>query len=191
MVVKPAHSKGAFSWHQDSAYWDVEPKALVSCWLSLGDVEENGSCLLVVPGTHTELVEHGLFLSGRHAVPRFITRILRRLVSLAGTGDNPDASGSRLAWKLKRLVLAQATRYLPVLFDLQDLRVAPAAVDIRREMRLPVKAGDAIFFHSLLWHASGPNESGTTRYAEILSFMGAEAHVAGAGIGNYPLARSQ
>src|SRR5262249_40527566 len=89
LVIKPGRTGGALSYHQDSAYWDVEPKALVSCWLALGDVSKEGSCLSVVPGTHTRAVEHGLYIGGRYEVPRVITRTLRRLVSVAGTGDNP------------------------------------------------------------------------------------------------------
>jgi len=110
LVVKPARTGGALSYHQDSAYWDVEPKALVSCWIGLGDVSEQGSCLSIVPGTHRREIEHGLFLRGRYEVPRPITRTLRRLVSLAGTGDNPTgAGGSALAWRAKRWILAETT----------------------------------------------------------------------------------
>ena len=62
LVVKPARTGGALSYHQDSAYWDVEPKALVSCWIGLGDVRADGSCLSVVPGTQTREIEHALYL---------------------------------------------------------------------------------------------------------------------------------
>jgi ectoine hydroxylase-related dioxygenase (phytanoyl-CoA dioxygenase family) len=192
MVVKPARTGGALSYHQDSAYWDVEPKALVSCWIGLGDVSEQGSCLSVVPGTHTQEIEHGLFVRGRYEVPRPITRTLRKLVSLAGTGDNPaGAGGSTLAWKAKRWILAETTKYVPALFDLQDFRVPPGALKAQREVFLPVDAGDVIFFHSLLWHASGPNRSDVTRFAEIISFMGATAQFVGRGDGNFPLARQK
>jgi ectoine hydroxylase-related dioxygenase (phytanoyl-CoA dioxygenase family) len=191
MVVKPAHTGGALSYHQDSAYWDVEPKALVSCWIGLGDVAADGSCLSVVPGTHTSDDEQTLLLSGKYEVTRPLNRTLRRLVSLAGTGDNPQgAGGSVAAWKAKRWILAETTKYVPALFDLQDFRVPPDALQSRREIFLPVEAGDVVFFHSLLWHASGPNRSATTRYAEIISFMGDEARFVGRGRAQFPLARS-
>jgi hypothetical protein len=190
LIVKPARTGGVFSYHQDSAYWDVEPKALVSAWIGLGDVAEDGSCLSVVPGTQTKFVEHGLYLRGRYAVPRPITRTLRRLVSLAGTGDNPEGTGgSTRAWRAKRWVLAGATKYAPVLFDLQDFRVPPDVLAAGREVVLPIAAGDVIFFHSLLWHASGPNRSDSTRFAEIVSFMGPAARFVGRGAGEFPLAR--
>ena len=190
LIVKPARTGGVFSYHQDSAYWDVEPKSLVSCWIGLGDVTAEHSCLSVVPGTHTRFIEHGLYLRGRHKVPQPITRLLRRLVSVAGTGDNPDGTGgSTLAWKAKRWLLADATRYAPVLLDLQDFRVPLEALTTEREVMLPVEAGDVIFFHSLLWHASGPNRSDASRFAEIVSFMGPTARFVGRGEGTFPLAR--
>ncbi len=190
LIVKPARTGGGFSYHQDSAYWDVEPRALVSCWVGLGDVPPEASCLSVVPGTHTRYLEHQLYLRGRYKVPGPITRALRRLVSLSGTGDNPDATGgSLLAWKAKRWLLADTTRYAPVLHDLQDFRIPLEALTGAQEVMLPVEAGDVIFFHSLLWHASGPNRTDSTRFAEIVSFMGPKAVFVGKGRGNFPLAR--
>jgi ectoine hydroxylase-related dioxygenase (phytanoyl-CoA dioxygenase family) len=190
LIVKPPRTGGSFSYHQDSAYWDVEPKALVSCWIGLGDVPEEASCLRVVPGTHTRYLEHGLYLRGRYKVPQPVSRALRRLVSMAGTGDNPEgAGGSTLAWKAKRWILSDTTKYAPVLHDLQDFRIPIEALETEREVLLPVGAGDVIFFHSLLWHASGPNRTDSTRFAEIVSFMGPEARFVGRGEGRFPPAR--
>ena len=192
LIVKPARTGGVFSYHQDSAYWDVEPKALVSCWIGLGDVPAEASCLSVVPGTHTRYLEHGLYVRGRYKVPQPITRMLRRLVSLAGTGDNPEGTGgSTFAWRAKRWILADTTKYAPVLNDLQDFRIPVEALETSREVLIPVAAGDVIFFHSLLWHASGPNRTDSTRYAEIVSFMGPDATFVGRGQGQFPLARRQ
>lgn len=191
LIVKPARTGGVFSYHQDSAYWDVEPKALVSCWIGLGDVPPERSCLRVIPGTHTRYLEHKLYLRGRHAVPQPLTRLLRHLVSFAGTGDNPEATGgSTLAWKAKRWILADTTRYAPVLHDLQDFQIPVEAIRTEDEVLLPVEAGDVIFFHSLLWHASGPNRTDTARLAEIVSFMGPDANFVGRGEGRFPLART-
>src|SRR5262245_23790577 len=157
MVVKPARTAGVFSYHQDSAYWDVEPKSLVSCWIGLGDVGTESSCLQVIPGTHRKEIEHALYM-GRRRLPALVTKALRRLVSVSGTGDNPEGAGGAMwAWKAKRWLLANATRYAPFLFDLQDFRLPLVAVAQGTERLLAVEAGDVIFFHSLLWHASGPN----------------------------------
>ena len=46
-------------WHQDSAYFSIEPTNLVTCWLALDDVTLENGCLRVIPGSHREgLVEH-------------------------------------------------------------------------------------------------------------------------------------
>lgn len=39
-------------WHQDDAYWPVEPGKVVSCWTALDDSTVENGCLLVVPGSH-------------------------------------------------------------------------------------------------------------------------------------------
>lgn len=39
-------------WHQDSAYFQIEPKALVTCWTALDDVTTENGCLWVIPGSH-------------------------------------------------------------------------------------------------------------------------------------------
>jgi phytanoyl-CoA hydroxylase len=190
LVVKPARTGGKLSSHQDSAYWDVEPMALVSAWVALGDVDAEQSPLTITPATHGRLVEHGIFLDGRHELPPPVSRGLRWLVSRAGTGDNPRATGGSLPlWKLKRHVLATLTRYAPALFDLQDFRLPPALDASKPRVALPVRAGDVIFFHSLLWHSSSPNQSDVTRYAEIASFMPGDARVRGRDIQHFPEAR--
>jgi ectoine hydroxylase-related dioxygenase (phytanoyl-CoA dioxygenase family) len=190
LVVKPARTGAKLSAHQDSAYWDVEPMALVSAWVALGDVDEQQSPLTLSPATHGRLVEHGIFLRDRLQVPTALTRGLRWLVSRAGTGDNPRATGgSYPLWKLKRHVLATMTRYVPDLFDLQDFRLPPELVASVPQRSIPVAAGDVIFFHSLLWHSSSPNTTDTTRYAEIASYMPSNARVRGRDIEHFPEAR--
>ena len=110
----------------------------------------------------------------------------------SGTGDNPEGTGGNLlAWKAKRWVLTSVSRYLPISSELQDYRLPLNAIQPGREAILPVQAGDVIFFHSLLWHASGPNLTDTTRFAEIISFMGPEAQFVGRGNGHFPAARRE
>jgi hypothetical protein len=189
VVVKPPHSAGTFSWHQDSAYWDVEPKALCTAWIALTEVPEEASCLRVVPGSHDRLRTHGLFVRGR-PVPMPVVKLLRTLVSYAGTGDNPGAAGGNLAlWKAKRLVLANATRFLPDLADLQDFRAMPEEIDERRAVALTARPGDVVFFHSLLLHSTGPNTSAIARYTPLISYMSRDARFTGKGTPSFRPAR--
>ncbi|HET8892680.1 MAG TPA: phytanoyl-CoA dioxygenase family protein [Gaiellaceae bacterium] len=191
LVVKPARQGASLAWHQDSAYWDIDPPALVSAWVALADVPEDAGCLRVVPGSHRMEIEHDLPLTSRRNLPRPITRLLRGAVSLAGTGDNPEgAGGSPVFDRLKRFVLGTATRVFPVIARLGDYSVTDevaraGGVDIS----LPVHAGSVIFFHSLLLHASGPNTTDGVRAAPIISYMGSSYRFTGRGDANFLPAR--
>ncbi len=47
------------TYHQDSAYFNIAPMALVSSWVALDDVTLENGCLWVVPGSHRDgLVDH-------------------------------------------------------------------------------------------------------------------------------------
>jgi phytanoyl-CoA hydroxylase len=39
-------------YHQDSPYFSIEPKSLVTCWIALDDTTIENGCLWVVPGSH-------------------------------------------------------------------------------------------------------------------------------------------
>lgn len=39
-------------YHQDSAYFTIEPLALVTCWIALDDVTVENGCMWVIPGSH-------------------------------------------------------------------------------------------------------------------------------------------
>jgi len=46
-------------YHQDSAYFTIEPMDLVTCWTALDNVTLDNGCLWVITGSHREgLVEH-------------------------------------------------------------------------------------------------------------------------------------
>lgn len=46
-------------YHQDSAYFPIEPRELVTCWTALDDVTLENGCLWVIPGSHRgDLLDH-------------------------------------------------------------------------------------------------------------------------------------
>jgi ectoine hydroxylase-related dioxygenase (phytanoyl-CoA dioxygenase family) len=180
LVVKPARDGAYLDYHQDSEYWDVEPRALVSAWLTFRDVDVGDGCLRVIEGSHTRHYTHDLQLGDDRPLPRWVTAGLRRLVSLSGTGDS-DASGFSAARRLKNALLGRFTRHARFLGKLQDLHARVPEGEKSRAVDLPVRAGSAILFHSMLLHASNPNRSDRERPAYIPSYMGAEYAFCGLG----------
>jgi ectoine hydroxylase-related dioxygenase (phytanoyl-CoA dioxygenase family) len=50
--AKPPGSPAFVSWHQDSYYWGMTPRRLVSAWVALSDSTPENGCLRVLPGSH-------------------------------------------------------------------------------------------------------------------------------------------
>ena len=42
------------SWHQDSAYFGLDPHELVTVWLALTDATPEMGCMKVIPGSHRD-----------------------------------------------------------------------------------------------------------------------------------------
>jgi ectoine hydroxylase-related dioxygenase (phytanoyl-CoA dioxygenase family) len=57
-LFKPAQTGGPVHWHQDNAYWRCAPANLVSCWLTLDDVDEQNGAMQIIPGSHLAPVGH-------------------------------------------------------------------------------------------------------------------------------------
>ena len=52
--IKEPMSPGFVSWHQDAAYWGLEPDDVVTAWVALTDSNLQSGCMKVMPGTHLE-----------------------------------------------------------------------------------------------------------------------------------------
>ncbi len=51
--IKPGGGDGAFaSWHQDSAYFGLDPHDLVAAWIALTDSTPDNGCVRVIPESH-------------------------------------------------------------------------------------------------------------------------------------------
>jgi ectoine hydroxylase-related dioxygenase (phytanoyl-CoA dioxygenase family) len=187
-IVKPAHDGAPFTYHQDSEYWDVEPRALVSAWVPLRDVGLEDGCLRVIEGSHRRRYHHDLLVGERCTLPHWLTALLRKMASLSGTGDS-DASGFTAMRKLKQSLLGNLTRHFSFLTNLQELHARVPDEEQQREVSLPMYAGSVILFHSMLLHASNPNTSGRDRCAYIASYMGDEYTFCGVGHPEFLVAR--
>lgn len=171
LVGKPPRTGSVFHYHQDAAYWDVpEPDRVLSAWIALDDSSADAGCLRFRVGSHRAAIRHDIIIGGR-ALPRALTAFLRRAVSLTGTGDNPTTFVQRFFSGVKNGLLGGATKLVPALNDLNEISVDSSGL-VGQEVAAPVAAGDAVLFHSLLLHASGPNTSSNQRRAYIVTFMG-------------------
>lgn len=57
-LFKPARHGGPVNWHQDNAYWKCSPAMLLSCWMTLDDVDVHNGAMQVIPGSHLRPVWH-------------------------------------------------------------------------------------------------------------------------------------
>jgi Phytanoyl-CoA dioxygenase (PhyH) len=55
LFVKPPGAKG-IPWHQDIAYWHLEPGVTVSAWLAIDPARVENSCVQVIPGSHKSVL---------------------------------------------------------------------------------------------------------------------------------------
>lgn len=52
MFSKRGPDKRFVSWHQDAAYYGLDPHEEVTCWVGLTDADEENGCMRVMPGSH-------------------------------------------------------------------------------------------------------------------------------------------
>jgi non-haem Fe2+, alpha-ketoglutarate-dependent halogenase len=59
MWIKEPHTPAYVRWHQDGAYFFLDPLEHVTAWVALSDASELAGCMRVVPGTHRlPMLEH-------------------------------------------------------------------------------------------------------------------------------------
>lgn len=49
---KGAHDRKFVSWHQDSAYYGLEPHEEITAWIALTPSDKTNGCVRVIPGSH-------------------------------------------------------------------------------------------------------------------------------------------
>jgi ectoine hydroxylase-related dioxygenase (phytanoyl-CoA dioxygenase family) len=59
LFAKSPGSPDFVSWHQDVAYWGLDPPDIVTAWVAFTDSRPDNGCMQVVPGTHKlDIVAH-------------------------------------------------------------------------------------------------------------------------------------
>lgn len=119
LMLKPAYHGSSHGLHQDSAYWPMQPPALVTVSIALTDASPENGCIQVLSGSH----RWGLQSWGHIA--------RRQNESLTDRND----------------------------------------VDFSGRTDVPLDAGDAVLFHSLTVHGSGPNASPRPRHTALYAYF--------------------
>lgn len=52
-ISKPPYSGQPVLWHQDSAFWPLEPMQVVTLWLAVDHSTPENGCVRLIPGSHT------------------------------------------------------------------------------------------------------------------------------------------
>ncbi|MCB9717498.1 MAG: phytanoyl-CoA dioxygenase family protein [Myxococcales bacterium] len=51
-ICKPPQDGQAVLWHQDGAYWNLQPMEALTVWVAIDDSQPDNGCLRMLPGTH-------------------------------------------------------------------------------------------------------------------------------------------
>lgn len=119
---KPATTGLEVPWHQDGQYWPIRPRATVTAWIALDDVDAGNGCMRIIPGshrvgefTHARSSREDLVLNNVLDDPRIDLASARDIELRAGQlslhdvdlvhGSQPNTSGRRRA--------GLALRYMP------------------------------------------------------------------------------
>lgn len=52
-ICKPPRNGQAVRWHQDGAFWPLDPMKVVTLWLAVSESDPGNGCLRVIPASHT------------------------------------------------------------------------------------------------------------------------------------------
>jgi phytanoyl-CoA hydroxylase len=52
-LCKPPRTGRPVLWHQDGAFWPLDPMEVITLWLAITDSDPDNGCLRVIPSTHT------------------------------------------------------------------------------------------------------------------------------------------
>jgi hypothetical protein len=53
-ISKPPFAGKAVLWHQDGAYWPLEPMRVITLWLAVDESTPENGCMRVIPGSHKD-----------------------------------------------------------------------------------------------------------------------------------------
>ena len=152
LMLKPAHHGSAHALHQDSAYWPLRPAgSAIAVSIALTDADASNGCFRVIPGSH----KWGLKYWGN------ITR---------KPGEDivtPQAPTDEATLKLSGIDGNGV--------DKGDVLNSPTPEMLAQQIEVPLRAGQALFFHSLTAHGSDANTSARPRNTALYAAFSPKA----------------
>lgn len=71
LFIKEPHDPAFVSWHQDSAYWGLDPAEVLTAWVAISDSKADNGALQVMPGSHGwDPMEHRDTFDGSNMLSR-------------------------------------------------------------------------------------------------------------------------
>ena len=58
LFIKDPEKKSFVSWHQDAKYQGFKPHNFVTAWVAITDSNKDNGCMLMWPGSHSEIKDH-------------------------------------------------------------------------------------------------------------------------------------
>jgi ectoine hydroxylase-related dioxygenase (phytanoyl-CoA dioxygenase family) len=141
LMLKPAQHGSAHALHQDAAYWPLRPAgAAVAVSVALCDADSSNGCFRVIPSSHKWGLKYW--------------------------GDISRQPGEDIITPMKPT--DEATKRLAGIddggIDGGDPASAPTAEMLAGQIEVPLRAGDALFFHSLTGAFACPSVPTYTTY---------------------------
>jgi chlorinating enzyme len=81
LQTKEAHRDTVAHWHQDDAYFHLDPPEQVTAWVALSEASELSGCMRMIPGSHKQGIAN-------HADTSNVNSIIRRAQHVTGYGPN-------------------------------------------------------------------------------------------------------
>ena len=138
IISKRPHDGLPVEWHQDAAYFPIEPMETFTLWLAVDDSTAFNGCMQILPGTHKarQILQHSVDLERRTTLPLSIATHTGAAVDVeleAGAfsvhdaflwhGSNPNRSDRRRC--------GITIKYIPTYVEIDRTFVSPSGFDWR------------------------------------------------------------
>lgn len=175
-IEKMPNQQSFFPLHQDSEFWKISPKSLVSMWIPLQDTNEKNGVLQVVPGSHLTHLNHSVKFGKNFRLPQFINKLLRSSAKNSNTDKKQTLTQKAMLFIINLIngyIIPFLSKYILAFEKFTEFFVVQNDDYYwSKAISADLKLGDIILYHSLTLHGSKGNHLNTIRAAYVPTFMG-------------------